>query len=482
LRESEERYRTLVEAAPDGIYVISADGMLKSLNPAFERISGWPRADWIGKPFLPLIHPDDRALAKERLQQVLGGETPPVHRLRILSRTGDHLFVEFTSMPYIEQGRIVGVLGIARNITKRTQAEAALRRSETKFRTLYSSTSDAVMLLDLKGFFDCNQAALAVFGCATKEEFCSKHPADVSPPMQPCGADSLTLANRRIVTAMEQGSHHFEWMHKRADTGETFPADVLLSAMELDGKRVLQAVVRDITARKRAEEDMRTSHEQYRALAARLEQIREEERTRIARGIHDELGQELTGLKMDLRWMEHGLEDLRDPRASPLLEKTMAATDLVDTAIRTVQRIAADLRPAVLDKLGLVAAVRREASQFQQHSGIACRVTGPDVDPQLPEPAAIACFRIFQEAMTNLARHAAATAVEVDFQTPPDGFVLEVRDNGKGFSSGLAEKAESLGLLGMRERARALGGEVTVRPRAEGGTVVRLWIPKTGKT
>jgi signal transduction histidine kinase len=300
--------------------------------------------------------------------------------------------------------------------------------------------------------------------------------------MQPCGTDSLTLANRRIATAMKQGSHHFEWMHKRADTGETFPADVLLSAMELDGKRVLQAVVRDITARKRAEEDMRTSHEQYRALAARLEQIREEERTRIARGIHDELGQELTGLKMDLRWMEHGLEDLRDPRVSPLLEKTMAATDLVDTAIRTVQRIAADLRPAVLDKLGLVAAVRREASQFQQHSGIACRVTGPDVDPQLPEPAAIACFRIFQEAMTNLARHAAATAVEVDFQTPPDGFVLEVRDNGKGFSSGLAEKAESLGLLGMRERARALGGEVTVRPRAEGGTVVRLWIPKTGKT
>jgi PAS domain S-box-containing protein len=478
LRESEEHFRTLVEAEPDVVYVIAADGTLKSLSPAFERISGWPRADWIGKPFLPLIHPDDLALTKERSQQVLKGETPPVHRLRILSRTGDYLVGEFTSTPYIEQGRIVGVLGIARNITKRTRAEEALRRSETKFRTLYDSTSDAVMLLDLKGFFDCNQAALAIFGCATREEFCSKHPADVSPPMQPCGTDSLTLANRRLVTAMEQGSHHFEWMHKRADTGETFPADVLLSAMELDGKRVLQSVVRDITERKRAEEDMRASHEQYRALVARLEQIREEDRTRIARGIHDELGQELTGLKMDLRWMEHGLEDLRDPRVSPLLEKTMAATDLVDTAIRTVQRIAADLRPAVLDKLGLVAAVRRETSQFQQHSGIPCRVTQPEVDPHLPAATALACFRIFQEAMTNVARHAAATAVEVDFQTPPDGFVLEVRDNGKGFSSGLAEKAESLGLLGMRERARAVGGEVTVRPRVEGGTVVRLWIPK----
>jgi signal transduction histidine kinase len=103
------------------------------------------------------------------------------------------------------------------------------------------------------------------------------------------------------------------------------------------------------------------------------------------------------------------------------------------------------------------------------------------LDPKLPEPTAIACFRIFQEAMTNVSRHAAATAVEVDFQTPPDGLVLEVRDNGKGISTGLAEKAESLGLLGMQERARALGGEVMVKPRAEGGTVVRLWIPKADR-
>lgn len=240
-------------------------------------------------------------------------------------------------------------------------------------------------------------------------------------------------------------------------------------------------MVRDMTTRKQAETDLRASKEVLQALTARLQILREEERTRIARAVHDELGQELTGLKMDLRWLEHGLEELHDPRASPLLEKTMAATDLVDTTIKTVQRIATDLRPAVLDKLGLVAAVRREAVQFQEHSGIASRVTHSDVVPQLPAATEIGCFRIFQEAMTNVVRHAAATAVEVDFQTPPDGLVLEIRDNGKGFSLGLAEKAESLGLLGMRERARALGGELTVRPQAEGGTVVRLWIPKTDR-
>jgi len=130
-----------------------------------------------------------------------------------------------------------------------------LHRSETKFRTLYDSSSDAVMLLDEKGFFDCNNATVRIFGCKDKAEFCSKHPADLSPPAQPCGTDSMTLANERIATAMKNGSNRFEWIHRRMD-GTDFPAEVLLSAMELDGKQILQAVVRDITVRKRAEEDL----------------------------------------------------------------------------------------------------------------------------------------------------------------------------------------------------------------------------------
>jgi len=163
--------------------------------------------------------------------------------------------------PYLEQKVNERTLALEKanqdlqmEIVERRWAEQALRCSETKFRTLYDLTSDAVMLLDENGFFDCNPAALAIFGCATREEFCSNHPGDLSPPLQPDGTDSRTLANRQIATALEKGSNHFEWIHKRANTGEVFAADVMLSAMELDGKRVLQATVRDISERKRAQE------------------------------------------------------------------------------------------------------------------------------------------------------------------------------------------------------------------------------------
>lgn len=133
----------------------------------------------------------------------------------------------------------------------------ALRQSESRYRQLFDSTSDAVVLLDDRGFFDCNPASLAMFGCATREELCTKHPADLSPTNQPCGTDSLTLANQRIAMALEQGKLRFEWLHRRADTGETFPAEVLLSAVLLDGKPVLQATVRDINERKQAEDTLK---------------------------------------------------------------------------------------------------------------------------------------------------------------------------------------------------------------------------------
>jgi PAS domain S-box-containing protein len=156
-------------------------------------------------------------------------------------------------------GHALQMTGTLIDITDRVQADEALRRSEIRLRTLYDTTSDAIMLLDDKGFFDCNKATLAMFGCASREQFCALHPGDLSPARQPCGTDSRELADRQIALALAKGSNRFEWLHQRADSGQRFPAEVLLSAMELDGKQVLQAVVRDITERKAVEQALQES-------------------------------------------------------------------------------------------------------------------------------------------------------------------------------------------------------------------------------
>lgn len=169
-----------------------------------------------------MIHPDDYDRIFASIAASASGLTPWHHEFRTKFGDGTVRWLQGDSIPQREADGSTLWHGFVTDISARKQSEEALRQSETKFSTLFNSTSDAVMLLDERGFFDCNRAALAAFGCATKEEFCSKHPADLSPPEQPCGTNSLVLANRQIAAALEKGSHRFEWVHKRADTGETF--------------------------------------------------------------------------------------------------------------------------------------------------------------------------------------------------------------------------------------------------------------------
>ena len=202
---------------------------------------------------LAILHPDDYDGIIASIQASARDLTPWRHEYRVKFDDSTVRWLFGNALPQKEADGSVLWHGFITDVTHRRQADDALRRSETKFRTLYDSTSDAVMLLDNKGFLDCNKATLAIFGCATKEEFCSKHPADLSPPEQPCGTSSLALADQHIATAMEKGNYQFEWVHQRADTGKSFLADVLLNSMMLDGKPVLQATVRDITGRKQIE-------------------------------------------------------------------------------------------------------------------------------------------------------------------------------------------------------------------------------------
>jgi signal transduction histidine kinase len=218
-----------------------------------------------------------------------------------------------------------------------------------------------------------------------------------------------------------------------------------------------------------------------RALAARLNAVREEERIRISRQVHDQLGQLLTGLKMDLAWMSRHLRgvDALEPATVEILNARIGeAVGLVDTTVQTVQAIATELRPAALDSLGLAAALRDEARRFETRTGVKARVTVVEVAPPDPE-AGTALFRIFQEILTNAARHARASAVRIDLDCGAEASSLLVRDNGVGFQIDLDRRpGHSLGLWGMQERAEILGGEFNIQSVVGEGTTVSVRIPR----
>jgi two-component system sensor histidine kinase UhpB len=217
--------------------------------------------------------------------------------------------------------------------------------------------------------------------------------------------------------------------------------------------------------------------ETFRNLSTRIEMLREADRTRISRELHDQLGQALTGLKMDLRWVEGRLE-LRDDRAfNPLTDRLVEAQGQVDELIRTVQRIATDLRPDALDNLGLAEALGEEADRFQLRTGVPCEVELGELPEELPSDVATAAFRIFQEALVNAVRHAQASKVMVKCGIARDSLELAIADDGKGMPAGAEHESHSLGLLGMRERAELLGGRVTFTPGDSGGTRVMATLP-----
>jgi signal transduction histidine kinase len=239
----------------------------------------------------------------------------------------------------------------------------------------------------------------------------------------------------------------------------------LLSANERLGATVL--------AQQQAEQELQRSRAELRSLSQHLQDVREEERTAIAREIHDELGQMLTALKMDLSWINKKLPE----EQQQIRERTLELTKHVDETISTVQRISAELRPGMLDDLGLIAAMEWQTQEFQKKTGIACQVRSDYDCSKLERRCCTELFRIFQEALTNIYRHSAATRAKVALAGTERQLVLVVTDNGTGISEQQLSDPKSLGLIGMRERVRNLGGKLRISRIAQGGTSIRVVIP-----
>jgi PAS domain S-box-containing protein len=330
------------------------------------------------------------------------------------------------------------------------------------YRRIVDSCGNAVAIMDPQGFYlQQNPAHRNLFGYSDDE-------LRGHTPALHLGEEGFSAILQELAA---NGSHQGE-ISSRTKTGERLRLE--LSAFSVRNEKgevvCLFGINRDITERKRMEEQLRTSRDQLRAFAARLQSIREEERARIAREIHDELGQRLTGLQLGLAWMAGKLTQGQQA----MREKVGELSALVDGTIRLVQRISTELRPGALDHLSLSDAIQWEAREFERRTGIRCMFRTNAKSAELDQDGNVAVFRILQEALSNVARHAGATLVAITLKKRGKHFLLEVRDNGKGLTEAARSDPRSLGLLGMRERAHMLGGELSISSRHGNGTTVTL--------
>jgi PAS domain S-box-containing protein len=372
-------------------------------------------------------------------------------------------------------------------------AERSLRESEERFRLLVNSVKDyAIFMLDPAGqVISWNEGAERIKGYKKEEIIGRNMSVFYTAEELQRGAPQINLSRAR-----EYGRFEIEGERVRKD-GSVFWANVVFNAI-YDTKGELLGfakVTRDITEWKKLElqlqqfneeledqvkiktAELSRSYQDIRELASHLQDVREEERASIAREIHDELGQQLTGLKMDLSWIAKRKAVQDDIEAK---QKAVIILNLLDTAIKTVRKIATDLRPSILDDLGLVAAIDWQSKEFGRRSGISTEFISTTPEVRYSSGISIGLFRICQESLTNVARHAEASKIRISLQEDDkDNILLKIEDNGKGFEVRQIGDKKTLGLLGMRERTLMMGGEFRIESDPGKGTTLFVTVPLT---
>jgi PAS domain S-box-containing protein len=361
---------------------------------------------------------------------------------------------------------LAGSVAVIKSIAERRHAEDV----RWQLASIVESSDDAIIGNTLDGIvFTWNAGAERMYGYSA-DEIKGRSVSMLSPPGEP---DDVP----EILGKVQRGERLVQYETARV-TKDGRRLDVSLTASPLTDEHGtvwgVSTITRDISERKRADERLRRSEAESRALSVRIQSVREEERAHIAREIHDELGQVLTGLKMELAAFGKAVK----PRHKRLARRIEPMLRTVDHTIDLVRRIASELRPGVLDVLGVADAIEWQARDFQGRSGIRCRVTSRLGERSLDQDVSTAIFRIFQESLTNVARHAKATKVTVRLAETRGRVILKVSDDGRGITEGERSSMRSLGLVGMRERAALLGGEVSVTGVPGGGTTVVVSIPR----
>ncbi len=469
LRLAEAKYRSIVENAVEGIFQTTPHGRYVSANPALARMYGHSSPEELLASITDIEHqlyvdPSRRAEFRRRMKEhgIVRGFESQVYR-----KDGSTIWIsEYARAVRDGSGAVVAYEGFVQDISERKAAEDKL----ALYREIVANSIDGIAILDLNGdYLEQNSAHGKLIGFSD-DELRGKSPG------LHLGDEVFAGIAHELAT---KGYYRGE-VTSRTKTGTVVSLE--LSAFTIKnpaGESVCHVgIKRDITERKRAEEQLRSTLDRLRTVSGRLEVVREEERARIARELHDELGVGLTCIKIDLSRLSTMMA-----QASTLSDrvqvddKIRSMMEFIDRTIVAVQRIVTELRPPVLDDLGLVAAIEWQAQDFQRRTGITCSCTASQEDIQVEPERATAVFRICQEALTNVARHARATEVKISLEENAGSLLLVVRDNGHGIPEEKLSDPQSLGLLGMRERAALFGGHLNIEGCPGQGTMIALHVP-----
>lgn len=487
--QSEERLAAILDSAMDAIITIDEAQRIVLFNRAAEVLFKCPRSEAIGSTlerFLP-----ERFRAAHRAHVEHFGRTGVSSRkmgdtatLFALRADGQEFPIEASISQAMEgEQRLFTV--ILRDISRRLQAQAEAERmqrtidaAQARLAAIIDSAMDAMVTVDEEQKIVLfNRAAEQVFAVRREDVIGTGLERLLPARFRAAHRGHIEAFGRTGVTSRRMGDVTTLWaLRAHGENEEEFPIEASISQAMEGGERYYTVILRDITLRKRAEDELRRQQQELRELSARVLEAREDEKTRIARELHDELGQLLTALKMDLGWLR---ERLPDPE---LAEKARDMGELLDKTVSSTRRISQDLRPLMLDDLGLADAAQWLVEDFAKRSGVTCDIRTPEEADfsGLSKTVSTAAYRALQESLTNIGRHSGAKSAWILLEMDEDGLHIEVEDDGRGIAPEDLTKARSTGLRGMRERMTHVGGTLEIARAPRGGTRLRLRVPLRG--
>ncbi len=478
LRASEEKFRLMVEKMNDGLGICDAQQRIVYVNPRFCELIGYTEAELLGRPLTMLLDEENRRILSAHFaQRREGGEAP--YQLVWTRRDGTQLPTLVSPRPlFDENGQFQGSFAILTDITAYRQAELALQRREQYFRQLTENVSDVIGLLTADGLIQyLNPTVERLLGFTPQELIGSSifdlvHSQDVASLRQ--RFQRLLKQDREDFRAVIQIKHQSGTWHLWEIKGKNLLREPVVEGIVINAQ--------DITEQKKLEEALQQSAKKLRGLTAQIFTAQETERRRLSLELHDELGQSLTALKLQLRSIANKLR--KDQFR--LKEECSHMLEYINRVVENVRRLSHDLCPSLLENVGLGAALRHLLENYRQFYRISDNLSDLDgIEEVLPAPAKIHLYRIFQELLTNIEKHSQASAIQIEVQRTNNRLAVTVADNGRGFPTEEDETRSSqtgLGLPAIGERILMLGGTLRIHAPDQGGTVIHFTVPLQKKS